>query len=78
MPAWDDGGFMLQKVFLESIPIPAISEEFEELIIKLVENIISGENIESNIEQINTMFYKAINFIDEEIETIEEYYQALP
>lgn len=78
VPAWDDGGFMLQKVFLESIPIPAISEEFEELIIKLVENIISGENIESNIEQINTMFYKAINFIDEEIETIEEYYQALP
>ena len=78
VPAWDDGGFMLQKVFLESVPIPAISDEFEEHIIKLVENIISGENMESNMEQINTAFYNSINFIDEEIEMIEQYYQALP
>ncbi|MCF8318593.1 MAG: hypothetical protein K9I02_07575 [Haliscomenobacter sp.] len=75
VPAWDDGGFMLQKVFLESVPIPTISDEFEEHIIKLVENIISGENMDNNMEQINTAFYNSINFIDEEIEMIEQYYQ---
>ena len=65
--AWDQGGFMLQKIFLEHIPIPEIKNNKD--IISLSKKIIktsSNESFVDDIEAINKIFLDEIGFSEEE------------
>jgi Methylase of polypeptide chain release factors len=67
----DDGGYLLQKVFLENVVLPVADEspmqEIESLVIKSLEY----ENLDIR-KKIDSIFYQLLSFSEEEIRFIEE------
>jgi hypothetical protein len=67
----DDGGYLLQKVFLETILIPVTGREIMNKLESLVIESLEKENPTTR-EEIDRMFYSALSFSGDEIRFIEE------
>ncbi len=75
--AWDDGGFMLQKVFLEQIPVIIPENEMKleiEIIVDKINNVDCVNNIASLEAQINSVFYKHLSLSSEDIIVLEHFF----
>jgi hypothetical protein len=72
--AWDDSGFMIQKIFLEKIPAIFPNIEIKNEIQKIVENIIINKDNSTLIQlisKIDNIFYNLLQLSDEEKKTVE-------
>jgi hypothetical protein len=74
--AWDDGGFMLQKVHLENIPIPELPSENKNSIIELSLTLLKSEKTEHPklLEKIDSYFYEYINLNANEISFVDNFH----
>ena len=67
----DDGGYLLQKVFLETILLPAADVKMMELIETFVLECFDSEHHEIR-EKIDNLFYHLFSFSEDEIRFIKE------
>ena len=73
----DTGGYMMQKIFLEKIPIIVPNQEQENKIINLVDKILNIKKSELPIyttdleKQIDDLVYNLYDLTEEEIKIIE-------
>ncbi|TBX64279.1 methyltransferase, partial [Flavobacterium silvisoli] len=67
--AWDDSGFMMQKIYLENIPIPNPEKKIKDSIEILVDKILIEEEILKKKElqhEIDKIFSGIFNFSEDE------------
>jgi len=68
--AWDDSGFMLQKIFLDNIPIldpdPELKKHIEEIVDSLLDEVKTCD-----YKRIDQILYNIAGFNEEEITYIE-------
>jgi hypothetical protein len=67
----DDGGYLLQKVFLENVMLPVADEKSIRAVESLVLKSLDYENTEIR-KQLDSLFYLLFAFSDEEIRYIGE------
>lgn len=67
--SWDDSGFMMQKIYIENIPVPQLEESLQASIGNLVDEILEEKNIfkKSKLQQIiNKVFLDNCSFSADE------------
>ena len=68
----DDGGYLLQKSYLETVLLPSTSDtETIQQVEKLVEDALHDETPEVR-RKIDNLYYKLFSFSQEEIQFIEK------
>ena len=67
----DDGGYLLQKVFLETILLPTCNAKMMKPIENLVSESLDNENPKIR-KEIDYLFYQLFSFSDDEIRFIED------
>jgi len=67
----DDGGYLLQKLFLEKVVLPITNEESTQAIESLVLKSLEKESYNVR-KELDYQFYQLLAFSEEEIRFIEE------
>ena len=71
----DNGGFLVQKIYIENLPVPQITAEaqrpFETVVDKILEAKKKGENTSSYEAEIDKLVYTLYGLTDEEIAVVE-------
>lgn len=71
VPILDDGGYLLQKVFIETVLLPAANTKMMNTLESLVAKSLENESLETR-KKIDSLFYLLFSFSEEEIRFIEE------
>ena len=75
--SWDTNGFLMQKIFVERVPIPDISASQRRPLIHIVDRILQAKAINPDVNtnvaeaEIDQLIYPLYNLTDEEISLIE-------
>lgn len=71
----DTGGYMMQKIFLDKIPVAVPNQRQENTFIKLVDKILlakqAGEDTSNSEQEIDKLVYELYNLTEEEIKIVE-------
>ena len=68
----DDGGWLMQKIYIEKVLIPHLSKAHRQRIISLVDSCLDSQFNHSTEENINSCLYEIFGLDDDEIKHIEE------
>ncbi len=75
--SWDDSGFLMQKIFVERLPIPKITAAEQHPFIRIVDSILQakvanpGMNTRAAEAEIDQLVYQLYNLTDEEISLVD-------
>lgn len=75
--SWDDSGFLMQKIFVERLPIPKITAAEQHPFIRIVDSILQakvanpGMNTRAAEAKIDQLVYQLYNLTDEEISLVD-------
>ena len=68
----DDGGWLMQKIYLERISIPRMSPKHRKRIISLVDNILTSKLKNDAEQDLDTCIYDVYGLSDDETRHIEK------
>ena len=68
----DDGGWLMQKIYIEKVLIPHLSKAHQQRIISLVDSCLDSQFNHSAEENIDSCLYEIFGLDDDEIKHIED------